>query len=460
MAKLESVFSPSEPDPALIRSMALARRICLNAVGLISVLSLGLWLLQALGASIPGLSPFFGVDAAFCVLLGAFSLHLCELRKGPRRSTRLLSILLATAVTLLAAAVLLQQHFPLSIGVSISALAGQAARFSLSDPMSSQTAAGFALLGLATICMQLRPWIAGRLADLLLFLLVLLVLIDVSEYLFGLLPMFGVPGSLRTSPLALFCLFLLAGAALLGRAESGVFSILLGRGIGSRIARLFSPILLLLPFLREVTRAHVIEAHRLPANYVTAVLASTAAMLSFGFLLFVAWRINGMELEIHHLSLRDELTGLYNLRGFHLLAEQALMMAQRVHAPFSVLFIDVDNLKRINDQQGHSFGSATLKEAGKLLRSTFRESDVLGRIGGDEFAVAGQFSQAAIAVATERLREAAALQNSRPECRFTLSLSIGHVTSEPHAPEQLDALLANADTAMYEEKRRKKIEPK
>jgi len=254
----------------------------------------------------------------------------------------------------------------------------------------------------------------------------------------------------------MLCLLVLTQVALFRCAEQGVFSILMGRGIGSRIARFASPILIVLPFMREAAREHVIQTTGMPANYASAILSSLAAVFSFAFLLFLAWRIDSMEREIHNLSLRDELTGLYNLRGFHLLAEQAQLLAQRSRVPFSVLFIDLDNLKRINDEHGHSVGSATISETGSLLKATFRETDVLGRVGGDEFAVAGQFSQDSIVVATERLREASALRNSQSGSRVTLSLSIGHVTSEPSTPEPLGALLSKADLAMYEEKRRKR----
>jgi diguanylate cyclase (GGDEF)-like protein len=163
-----------------------------------------------------------------------------------------------------------------------------------------------------------------------------------------------------------------------------------------------------------------------------------------------------MESEIHELSLRDELTGLANLRGFRLLAEQALRMARRSHLPFSLLFIDLDQLKEINDTSGHSVGSNILSDTGKILRATFRESDVLGRVGGDEFAVAGNFSQAAITVAIHRLLEAVAQRNTHYAQKPLLSLSLGHVTSEPDAIETLDDLLEKADFAMYEDKRLKK----
>jgi diguanylate cyclase (GGDEF)-like protein len=162
-----------------------------------------------------------------------------------------------------------------------------------------------------------------------------------------------------------------------------------------------------------------------------------------------------MESEMHALSLRDELTGLLNLRGFRLLAEQALRMARRSHVPFSLLFIDLDKLKEINDSFGHTIGSNILADTGEILMATFRESDVLGRVGGDEFAVAGQFSQAAITVAVHRLREAIAQRNARHAQEPLLSLSLGHVTCEPDGAESLDELLEKADFSMYEEKRLK-----
>src|SRR5947199_565679 len=135
-------------------------------------------------------------------------------------------------------------------------------------------------------------------------------------------------------------------------------------------------------------------------------MASTAAVISFVLMMVLVRYIKRMEDEIHDLSLRDELTGLYNLRGFQLFAEQALRLTQRSQLPFSVLFVDLDHLKKINDTLGHAVGSAYLIETGLLLQQTFRETDVIARIGGDEFAIAGQFSDAGITTAAERLEEA------------------------------------------------------
>ena len=101
-----------------------------------------------------------------------------------------------------------------------------------------------------------------------------------------------------------------------------------------------------------VGRAHLLQSLRMPEQYATAILTAITTMVSFVLLLILARRISSMELEIRDLSLRDALTGLYNLRGFHLLAEQSLRLARRNQMPFSVLFVDLDNLKQINDSYG------------------------------------------------------------------------------------------------------------
>jgi diguanylate cyclase (GGDEF)-like protein len=253
---------------------------------------------------------------------------------------------------------------------------------------------------------------------------------------------------------------LLTVVVALRQAENGIFSIFLGCGIGSRIARGFAPILLVIPFLGDVVRTHIAVPNLVPAQYGNAILTSAIATSSILLLLFLVLRINTMEKEIHDLTLRDHLTGLYNMRGFYLLAEQTLRLAQRAQLPFSVLFIDLDGLKQINDKLGHNAGSAYLAETGELVDETFREGDVKGRFGGDEFVIAGQFSKVGIEIATQRLITSAAERTAKSRREFPLSLSIGHVTAEYHSTETLKELVTKADEAMYKEKRRKKMERK
>ncbi|HET7102085.1 MAG TPA: GGDEF domain-containing protein, partial [Terriglobia bacterium] len=138
------------------------------------------------------------------------------------------------------------------------------------------------------------------------------------------------------------------------------------------------------------------------------------------------------------------------------LAEQTLRLAKRAKMPFSVLFIDLDGLKQINDQLGHRTGSEYLVETGELVSSCFREGDVKGRFGGDEFVVAGQFSIAGIQIAVQRLEAAVAEKNKRSSRPFPLSFSVGHVTTDYYSTETLEQMVSKADEAMYEQKKHKK----
>src|SRR5690606_3152575 len=92
------------------------------------------------------------------------------------------------------------------------------------------------------------------------------------------------------------------------------------------------------------------------------------------------------EENLRGMTLVDELTGLYNRRGFFALAEEQIRLARHGKRTLSLVFADLDGLKRINDILGHTAGDQAIFEAAAVLRQTFRESDVVARIGGDEFA--------------------------------------------------------------------------
>jgi len=317
-------------------------------------------------------------------------------------------------------------------------------------------AAAFALMSVVMILVRSSASFVSHVADFFLTCLCALAMILVAEYLFGALHILNPSATGLTSLSTLICLTLLTVVAVLRRAECGILSVFLGHGISGRIARGLAPFLLVIPFFREAGRARLIDAHVLPVPYTTAILASAAVVISFAMLVFLARRIDQMERAIHDLALRDELTGLYNLRGFRLLGTQSLRLAQRGTMPFSVLFIDLDDLKQINDKLGHKAGSAFLAETAQLLTSIFRQTDVTGRIGGDEFAIAGQFSSSEITTIAQRLQEATSLRNSRADHRFALNFSTGHVTCDGNSRETLNELVSRADRAMYLEKHRKK----
>jgi diguanylate cyclase (GGDEF)-like protein/PAS domain S-box-containing protein len=166
-----------------------------------------------------------------------------------------------------------------------------------------------------------------------------------------------------------------------------------------------------------------------------------------------------MEEEIRALSLHDELTGLYNRRGFMTLAEHTLKTATRMQKTIALIYLDVDNLKRINDTSGHKTGDRALVEIGFVLKKSFRESDIIGRLGGDEFAVlAMEGTTMNPEQLTRRLQERLDLFNARSsaEVGFTLAASVGVATREPDRPDAVEELLSRADLLMYEQKRLRK----
>jgi diguanylate cyclase (GGDEF)-like protein len=452
MPKFTPALSPNEPDAALLDLLDLFERICLTAVELVALLSSSGWLIASLGRLLQSSGDLMGPLDALCSLAAAVSFQLSSSHRGPR--SRRIGFFLACFVAVLGASICIAHFAEIYLGLRTVSLA-------TSHPMPAYSigafvALAFTLLGASMALIQFRRRITSRTADISVVLLCFLTLVLVS---WNLLRFVESPRSLSSNaaaPETLFCLAILSLIAVLRHAQFSIYAVFIGRGIAGRIARVAAPILVFLPFLREDFRIVFIGAGRIPPSFLSAMLASLASLLSLGLLLYIARRISSMESEIHALSLRDELTGLANLRGFRLLAEQALRMARRSHLPFSVLFIDLDDLKNINDSFGHTIGSNILSDTGKILISTFRESDVLGRVGGDEFAVAGNFSQAAMTVAVHRLRESVAHRNARGTQEPFLSLSLGHVTCEPDGAETLDELLEKADFAMYEEKRRKK----
>ena len=446
-----AVFDRS--DPKVLDHLAKAQRVCLGIVALIAAITLCAWIVISMGFRLPSPFTLMKANTALAAMASAISLWLSQ----PHRSRRSFSISRSLALLVLVVAVASLAEHSLGVTLGLDTLISGDPSSRHPGLMSPQSASSFALLGVVMLLIRTRRAPMRHIADFFVASLSVLVLIVVSGYLFGANPLFRIPVSNWTSPQTQLSLMLLAFTAFGRRAEYGSFQLLVGTGMGSKIARGCAPFLVVLPFAREAGRMRLIHDSTVPGYYIAAILASAAAVVSFTFIIIVAWRINLMEQKIHDLSLRDKLTGLYNLRGFHLLAEQSLRLAQRAQLPFSVLFVDLDDLKQINDGLGHGVGSQFLVETGELLLATFRETDVVGRIGGDEFAVAGQFSHSAIVAAAQRLEDKSALAAPEIGRRLPLSLSIGYVTTEDRGRESLEDLLAKADKAMYEHKKLKKL---
>ena len=162
------------------------------------------------------------------------------------------------------------------------------------------------------------------------------------------------------------------------------------------------------------------------------------------------------EDELRALSLVDALTDLFNRRGFEAVAAQQLKAAEHSIKASFLFYFDMNDFKVINDTWGHAAGDDALLKMGEVLRQTFRETDVVARMGGDEFvALALNCGEVTNTVLT-RLRAELAQQNARNALagsRYVLSTGVGIARFSPDAPRSLDTLLAIADRELYQDKR-------
>ena len=158
---------------------------------------------------------------------------------------------------------------------------------------------------------------------------------------------------------------------------------------------------------------------------------------------------------LRSLSLIDDLTGLYNRRGFADLGEQYLKLARRSGRGVTMFFLDLDRFKSINDSLGHHVGDRALIKVADILRAAFRRSDIIARLGGDEFGVlALEAADESAELLVERLRERVVDFNETSAEPFQLSISIGMARQDQDDERraQLDEMVTEADEAMYREK--------
>ena len=220
--------------------------------------------------------------------------------------------------------------------------------------------------------------------------------------------------------------YALTAGLLSSGAPAGLFGVRLARKQGGGIS---SPQM----------RGHITDER---ASYLY-VGATTAVIFGlFGYLL-------GRKVDaLGHLSQTDSLTGLLNARGFSTRLTDELKRSRRYREPLTLLFLDLDGLKQINDRYGHRAGSLALRKVARVIRSELRETDVAARWGGDEFTLIAQKTGADTGMAlADRLRRRIAARMAA----WPLTASIGVATALPsiRAPLEPKALLREADLAMY-----------
>lgn len=161
--------------------------------------------------------------------------------------------------------------------------------------------------------------------------------------------------------------------------------------------------------------------------------------------------------RLRSLSLSDGLTGLNNRRGFMILATGLLKFTRRAGYSLCLLYIDLDSLKYINDTFGHTAGDTAITHFARILTDTFRDSDVIGRMGGDEFvALIIDATESDLAGMQARLQSNVDAHNLQSERGYALSFSLGVIRVDSKSTITMEALLSQADAAMYKHKQGRK----
>jgi diguanylate cyclase (GGDEF)-like protein/PAS domain S-box-containing protein len=162
-----------------------------------------------------------------------------------------------------------------------------------------------------------------------------------------------------------------------------------------------------------------------------------------------------LEETLEAAALLDPLTGLYNRRGFRVLAERQVLVARRKDQSLILIAADVDDLKAINDTYGHAAGDEALVAAATVLRSTYREADILARLGGDEFTVFPlDAATNSVPLLLERLAQNVQRWNEEHSRPYKLSMSTGTaVLNATDLSRTVEELLAEADSQLYQQKR-------
>jgi diguanylate cyclase (GGDEF)-like protein/PAS domain S-box-containing protein len=165
-----------------------------------------------------------------------------------------------------------------------------------------------------------------------------------------------------------------------------------------------------------------------------------------------------LEESLKTAATTDELTGLLNRRGFYTIADQHCKIAARNKLHMALIYADLDNMKKINDTLGHIQGDEALLETANMLKNTFRQSDIVARIGGDEFAVllVGSSEPIVDSIVIAHIQDNLRIFNDQSDRSYELSLSMGVALYDPEHPLTINELLNQADKLMYEQKSIKK----
>ena len=453
MKTTDSIVLPtSQSDTALLQRVAVVQTVCLAVAALIAVAILFAWFVSGARAWYPDGWYLMKFDTASCVLLSAAGLAVLSngslpLRVWVGRGLALLVMLLAVLA--------LYEHVS---GRSTGFDTLFAADTTSNKPglMSVQTAVYFLLMALSLLLATVKGHRAGVAVVTLTVLLTLHALIIFSGYCFDAAQLFGQSMSTRTSPHTLACMLLLAVALIGWRMQLGYFPVLVGTGLGSRMARQVLPLAVLLPFVLMLSSTAMAGAGLLSPKVALGLTIAVLAAALGVLVSLMGRRINALEQDLHDLSLMDEPTGVLNYRGFELLGEQSFREARRSHHAVALLVFSVESVRELNEREEYDAGTHLMQDFAVILKASFELADIIACTGSDEFAVITKDENTGGVIALMRVGETVESLNTadRPH---KIRFSVGEAISDPDSGESFHHLIERAGLRQRERRRVERV---
>jgi diguanylate cyclase (GGDEF)-like protein len=384
----------------------------------------------------------------------------------PRRAHRYWGLFFGGLVASIGAITVIEYVFGLDMRIDHLLFRGDAGVIATHSTgrMPPITAMTFLALGLALL---LLDW-ETRPAQVLSLWGVFATIMSLSGYINGAAAIYGIFSYTQTAAYTALLLFMMSAAIFFARPRMGIAGDLSGSYLGSATARRFLPAVIIVPVLGAWIRMQGQRAGLFGAELGFA-WNVTMNVVTLSLLVWLyARKLNKTEESLEEVreaknllqdaSLKDELTGLYNRRGFLTFAKEQIKLACSGRRELLVVFADVDGLKAINDGHGHSEGDRALKKAAEVLLTVFRDTDIVARLGGDEFAVlALDCSPAGLVRINAHFEKMLRIVNDG-DGPWKLSISVGTVHVDSKHQLSIGDLLSKADKMMYEQKREKLVE--
>ena len=314
---------------------------------------------------------------------------------------------------------------------------------------SLQTSVFLVALGSGLIAMEWRAQ-SRWLTNVLLLILLSLCTIFLAGFIFEANHLIDQGSHIRVSVPTMTCMLLITYCLIAHPLNKGFYTLLVRRDMAGHIARSILPLTYVIPLVCIISGATLASKGIFDIPLAAALTLSIVSISMFITVYLLIFRIRSLESQLHEQAIIDELTQVYNLKGFRLMAGRMMDQAKRHGLPLCMIYFDLNHLKKVNDEHGHDTGSAMIRRFADLLSDSFRKTDLVGRVGGDEFVVLCMAKVPSSSLS--RLEMLMTTLNSADIVPYRISYSYGCAYSTVNSRMSLDDMMQKADMFMYQQK--------